>query len=77
MGALFKFTQRSTVNTYLSKFEDLAKRIIGIPSPFLLRCFISGLPLKIRREVQALQPLTLAQAVGLACLHEEKLLDAG
>lgn len=74
-GALFKLTQCSTVNTYLSEFEDLANRIIGLPPPFLLNCFISGLASEIRREVQALQPLTLVQATGLARLQEEKFVD--
>ena len=39
----------------------------------LLSCFISSLDLDIRREVQALQPLTLAHATGLARLQEDKL----
>jgi len=50
-------------------------KIIGLPPPFLLSCFISGLTLEIRCEVQALQPLTLVQAASLARLQEEKLLD--
>ena len=53
----------------------LANCIIGLPAPFLLRCFVSGLASEIRREVQALHPLTLVQAVGLARLQEEKLAD--
>lgn len=74
-GALCKHTRCSTVSTYLSEFEDLANRIVGLPSPFLLSCFISGLTPEIRREVQAHQPLTLVQVAGLARLQEEKLLD--
>jgi len=61
---------------YLSEFEELANRTIGLPSPFLLSCFVSGLTPEIRREVQAHQPMTLVQAAGLARLHEEKLLDS-
>lgn len=38
--------------------------------------FIFGLALEIRHEVQALQPLTLVQAVGLARLQEEKFLNS-
>lgn len=74
-GALFKLTQCSTINTYLSEFEDLANRIIGLPPPFLLSCFIFDLSSEIRRDVQALQPLTLVQATGLARLQEEKFVD--
>ncbi|XP_028237019.1 uncharacterized protein LOC114416356 [Glycine soja] len=74
-GVLFKLTQKGSVNQYLSEFEDLANRVIGLPSPFLLSCFISGLNPEIRREVQAHQPLTLVQAAGLAKLQEEKISD--
>eukprot|EP00256_Glycine_max_P065521 XP_025980116.1 uncharacterized protein K02A2.6-like [Glycine max] len=74
-GSLFKLTQTGTVAQYLSDFEDLANRIVGLPAQFLLSCFISGLTPEIRREVQALQPMTLVQAAGLARLQEDKLLD--
>ena len=47
--AFCKLTQKGTVAQYLSEFEDLANRIIGLPSPFLLSCFISGLAPEIRR----------------------------
>ena len=72
-GALFKLMQRGTVNEYLTEFERLANRVIGLPPPFLLSCFISGLNPDIRREVLALQPISLLQATTLAKLQEEKL----
>ncbi|MCH95326.1 hypothetical protein A2U01_0016301, partial [Trifolium medium] len=50
-------------------------RIVGLPPPFYLSCFISGLKPAIRREVQAFQPLSLTQAISLAKLQEEKTLD--
>ncbi|MCI32753.1 retrotransposon-derived protein PEG10-like, partial [Trifolium medium] len=50
-GALFKLTQKGTVNDYLTEFESLANRIVGLPSSFLLSCFISGLAPDVRREV--------------------------
>lgn len=53
----------------------LAKRIIGLPIPFLLSCFVSRLVPNICCEVQALQPLTLVQAAGLARLQEEKIAE--
>ena len=74
-GALFKLTQKVTVGAYLLEFEDLANGIVGLPPPFLLNYFISRLTPDIHREVQALQPLTLVQAAGLAQLQEEKILD--
>jgi hypothetical protein len=75
-GALFKLTQTGSVNDYLSQFETLANRIVGLPPCFLLSCFISGLAPDVRREVQALQPLSLIQAAALARLQEEKLNEA-
>lgn len=65
---LFKLTQCGSLNDYLLDFEMLVNRIVGLAPPFLLSCFISGLSLEIRCEVQALQPPTLVQAVALACL---------
>jgi len=52
------------MSTYLSEFEYLANRIIGLPPPLLLNYFISSLTPKIRREVQAIQPLTLVRRQG-------------
>jgi len=66
--ALFKLTQQGTVNSYLSEFESLANRIVGLPPPFLLSCFVSSLSLDIRREVQALQPFSLIHAAALVKL---------
>lgn len=75
-GQLFKLVQKGTVREYLAQFESLANRITGLSPSSLLSCFISGLEPDIRREVQALQPLTLVHAAGLARLQEEKLHDS-
>ena len=74
-GLFSKLTQTGTVATYLSQFETLANRTIGLPNSFLLSCFVSGLIPEIRCEVQVAQPLTLTHAADLARLHEEKLAD--
>jgi len=74
-GALFKIQQRGTVNEYLSEFERLANRVVGLAPPLSLSCFISGLNPELHREVQALQPMCLPQAMALAKLQEDKLLD--
>lgn len=74
-GALFKLSQRGSVNDYLTEFERLANRVIGLPPPFLLSCFVSGLSPEIKREVLALQPISLPQATALAKLQEDKLRD--
>ena len=75
-GLLCKLQQRLSVTTYLSEFESLANRIVGLPAPFELSCFISGLSPSIRREVQVLHSISLAQVVSYARLQEEKLFDA-
>lgn len=74
-GALFKLVQRGTVADYLTEFERLANRIVGLSPPLLLSCFISGLTPEIRREVQAFQPISVPQATALARLQEDKLND--
>lgn len=47
-GALFKLSQHDSMNDYLTEFERLTNRIIG------LSCFIFGLFPKIRWEGLAL-----------------------
>ena len=53
----------------------MANKIIGLPAPFLLPCFISGLTPEIRHAVQAHQPMTVDQAVGLAKLQEQQMTN--
>ena len=65
--------QKGSVVAYLAEFEDLANRVVDVPPPFLLSCFVSGLLPEIRREVQDHQPLTICQVAGLARLQEDKL----
>ena len=74
-GALFKLCQTTTVREYQAQFESLANRIVGLPPPFFLSCFVSGLKPEIRREVQAFQPISLSQAISLAKLQEDKFAD--
>jgi hypothetical protein len=74
-AALFKLCQTGTVKEYQTQFETLANRIIGLPAPFYLSCFVSGLKPEIRREVQAFQPMSLSHAISLAKLHEDKAND--
>ena len=69
--ALPKLSQHGTVNSYLSEFKSLANRIVGLPPSCLLSCFFSCLSPEIRREVQALQPLSHVQAAALAKLQED------
>lgn len=75
-GALFKLTQKGSVHDYLTEFETLANRIVGLAHCFLLGCFVSGLVPEVRREVQALQLISLTQAAALARLQEEKINES-
>lgn len=72
---MFKLQQTGTVSEYLTEFERLANRTMGLPPSCLLSCFVSGLIPELRREVQALRPLSLPHATELARLQEDKLLD--
>ena len=74
-GALFKLQHTGSVSEYLTKIERLANQIVGLAPSFLLSCFVSRLILELRREVQALRPLSLPQATELARLQEDKMLD--
>lgn len=72
-GTLFKLQQQSSINDNLTEFERLANKIVGSLS-FLLSCFVFDLTPDLRREVQALQPLSLTQVTALSKLQETKLL---
>jgi len=58
-GRLCKLQQTGPVSEYLTEFESLANRIVGVPPSFILECFISGLKPPIQREVLALRPVSL------------------
>lgn len=69
---LYKLKQHSTVTSYMSEFECLSTRIVGLRPSSLLNCFLSGLRDDIQRKLYILQPESLADAMGLAKLIEDK-----
>lgn len=71
--ALFKLQQTGTVSDYQREFERLCNRVIGLPQPAILDCFISGLRLEIQHELAILHPTSITQAIALAKLVETKL----
>ncbi|XP_043714700.1 uncharacterized protein LOC122663059 [Telopea speciosissima] len=73
-GALSKLTQMGTVAEYQSRFEALSNKVSGIPEPFLISFFISGLKPDLNRELLVAQPTSLVHAISLARLYEEKFL---
>ncbi|XP_020229578.1 uncharacterized protein LOC109810500 [Cajanus cajan] len=70
--ALCKLSQTQLLQDYIIEFESIANRISGYPASFYLSCFISGLKPHLRREVTALQPTDMPQAVAFAKLHDDK-----
>ncbi|XP_039127559.1 uncharacterized protein LOC120263664 [Dioscorea cayenensis subsp. rotundata] len=69
---LYKLRQQSSVMVYMSEFECLSTRVMGLRPNSLLNCFLSGLRKDIQRELYTLQPETLADAMGLAKIIEDK-----
>ncbi|XP_024979726.1 uncharacterized protein LOC112516745 [Cynara cardunculus var. scolymus] len=72
---LFKLTQSTTVADFYMEFTTLANQIQGLSAEALLDCFISGHRNDIRRDVVAQSPQSLAKAVSLAKLFEEKYVS--
>ena len=70
--ALTRLKQTSTVTTYQEAFEKLSHRVDGLPEPFLKGCFIAGLREEIRLDVKIKKPRSLAEAIGVARLVEER-----
>nr|KYP64239.1 Transposon Ty3-I Gag-Pol polyprotein [Cajanus cajan] len=70
IAALCKLSQTQLLQDYITEFESIANRISGYPASFYLSCFISGLKPHLRREVTALQPTDMPQAVAFAKLHD-------
>ena len=59
---------------YQEAFEKLSHQVDGLPKPFLIGCFIIGLRDDIRLDVKIKQLHTLAGAIGVARLIEERNL---
>ena len=74
-GALSKLQQTTTIAASEAQFKELYTKVNGLSEQFLLSFYISGLKLKIKREILFAQPLSLLQVMALAKLHEDKLND--
>ncbi|KAJ0927423.1 putative nucleotidyltransferase, Ribonuclease H [Helianthus annuus] len=72
-GILAKLIQSSTVADYRHRFEEISNRSILLPSEFLISCFISGLRPDIKQSVIIHRPVTLADAMDLAQMHENRI----
>ncbi|KAH9699581.1 hypothetical protein KPL71_024420 [Citrus sinensis] len=72
--ALSRLKQTTTVATYQEAFKKLSHQIDGLPQHFLVGCFVAGLRDDVRLDVKIKQPRTLADAIGVARLVEERNL---
>ncbi|KAA8549572.1 hypothetical protein F0562_001410 [Nyssa sinensis] len=70
--ALTRLKQTTTVAAYQEAFERLSPRVDGLSETFLIGCLIAGLQDDIRLDVKIKQPRTLADAIGVARLVEER-----
>ena len=70
--ALTRLRQTTTVASYQESFERLSNCVDDLPEKFLIGCFVAGLRDEIRIDVKIKHPSTLAEAIGVARLIEER-----
>ncbi|KAH1032046.1 hypothetical protein J1N35_044220 [Gossypium stocksii] len=69
-----KLQQTSTVQDYRPRFEAITNHTMFLPPLFLVQCFITGLRSDIKMAVLIHRPTELEDAIGLAYLHEQRLV---
>lgn len=72
---LFKLTQTHTSHEFISQFEKLRNKVIGISKSQLLSCFIGGLKSSLSIEVRLAKPETILEATDLAKEYEARTND--
>ncbi|XP_038685792.1 uncharacterized protein LOC119985573 [Tripterygium wilfordii] len=72
--ALAKLTQTGSFEEFQSQFELLSNRVPQLPESFHLSLFLSALHSDIQHDVRICKPTTVHEAIGLARLHNAKLL---
>ena len=70
--ALTRLKQTSLVIEYQEVFGKLSHQIDGLPETFLIGCLVAGLHDEIQLDVKIKQPCTLADAIGVSRLIEER-----
>lgn len=66
VGSLSKLTQKTTVMSYQTEFEQLLTHVDGVREGDLIAMYVAGLRSPLDREVQLRAPTTLVQAFALA-----------
>ena len=72
--SLTRLRQTTTVATYQEAFERLSHQVDDLPESFLIGCFVTDLRDDVRIDVKIKQPHTLADAIEVARLIEERNL---
>lgn len=72
LEALTRLKQISTVSVYQEEFEKLSHCVEDLSEKFLIGCFVTGLKDDIKLNVKIKQPRSLADAIGVARLVEER-----
>ncbi|GFS32949.1 hypothetical protein Acr_00g0025540 [Actinidia rufa] len=70
--ALTRLKQTTMMEVYQDEFERISQLIDALPESHLIGCFIAGLKDDIRLDVKLKKPRTLTEAIGVACLIEER-----
>ncbi|KAH7512760.1 hypothetical protein FEM48_Zijuj12G0124500 [Ziziphus jujuba var. spinosa] len=71
-NVLTRLKQTTTVEAYQESFEKLSDQMDGLPKRFLVGCFIASLKDDVRLDVRIKHPRSLAKAIGVARLIEER-----
>ncbi|KAL5782624.1 hypothetical protein ACOSP7_007653 [Xanthoceras sorbifolium] len=69
---LTRLKQTSTVVNYQEEFENFRIGLMTYRKIFLVSCFVAGLKDEVRLDVKVKQPRSLANAIGIARLIEER-----
>ena len=70
--SLTRLRQTTIMTAYQEAFERLSHKVDGLPESFLIGCFVSSLRDDVRIDVKIKQPHTLADAIKVARLIEER-----
>ncbi|XP_042944714.1 uncharacterized protein LOC122278600 [Carya illinoinensis] len=75
MGALTQLKQSSSIVAYITQFETVANRLMGLSDEHKLCCFISWLKDEIHLPIKMFDPINMNATYGLARIQEEYLLS--
>ncbi|KAK9087150.1 hypothetical protein Syun_029544 [Stephania yunnanensis] len=74
--ALFQLRQTGPLLDYITEFEKVNNRIVGIPLKITRSCFIAGLKPELQHELAIHKPFSLSDVIGVAKLFDSKFANA-